>query len=147
MAAAKTEEPKSLFVATLQDVNKLIDNMQAKTKGTCIGPSFANLTEEWRKMRFSNIFNRSTQEEIMDFTPVTYLATKINMLPPTEMERRLYAVLVLYALYIRQPCNKICKVCKMLKFHSTIQNTKTLISDSIDSKGVGIFTGAVQVLC
>jgi Small nuclear RNA activating complex (SNAPc), subunit 1 len=114
MAASKAEEPKSLFVATLQDVNQLIDNMQAKTKDKC-GPSFANLAVEWRAMKFSNIFNRSTQEEIMDFTPVTFLATKINMLPPTEMERRLHAVLVLYALYIKQPCSKICKVCIALQ--------------------------------
>lgn len=133
MAATKAVEPKSLFVATLQDVNQLIDNMQAKTKGSC-GPTFANLAVEWRKMKFSNIFIRSTQEEIMDFTPVTFLATKINMLPPTEMERRLYAVLVLNALYMKQPCNQICKVCLILSFViSWSWITTFLILDSIDS--------------
>lgn len=109
MASANAAEPTSLFVATLQDVNRLIDKMQAKTEGRC-GPTYANLIEEWTNMKFTNIFNRSSQEEIMDFTPVTFLASKINMLPPVEMERRVYAVLVLYALYIKQPCDKICKV-------------------------------------
>jgi len=107
---ASNREASSLFVATLLDVNQLIDNMQAKNQGN-VGPTYANLAEEWRKMRFSNIFCRPNPEEIIEFTPVTFLATKINMLPPTEMERRVYALLVLYGLFNKQPCDKICKVC------------------------------------
>ncbi|CAB3373293.1 Hypothetical predicted protein [Cloeon dipterum] len=100
---------KSLFEATLFDVNTLIQNMQTKTEGTQ-GPCYKNLTEEWRKMQFSKIFNRHNPEEIIEFTPLTFLATKVNLLPPTEIERRLYGLLVLYGLYSKQPCLKVCRI-------------------------------------
>ncbi|XP_059473613.1 uncharacterized protein LOC132195552 [Neocloeon triangulifer] len=109
MASKPSEEPASLFLATLADVNRLINNMENKTEGA-VGPCFANLAEEWRKMRFSYIFSRPHQEEMLEFTPVTFLAAKVNLQPPTEMERRPYALLVLYALYLKQPCTGICQI-------------------------------------
>ncbi|XP_065332464.1 uncharacterized protein LOC135934547 [Cloeon dipterum] len=100
---------KSVFEATLYDVNTLIQNMQTKTEGAQ-GPCYENLAEEWCKMKFSKIFNRHNPEEIIEFTPLTFLAAKVNLLPPIEIKRRLYGLLVLYGLYSKQPCLKVCRI-------------------------------------